>query len=278
MFTKKYLILFVVSILAVKSYGADSLWNASGMVGLNASQVSFTNWSQGGDNAITWTFYTKMGAIYTNKGWKLMNNLKIAYGRSKMGAAKYITNDNEFYLESVVSDQLGWSVDPYFGNTVRSTISKGYDYTKSSTSPIADFFDPGYITQSLGFTLDKDKALKTRLGIGLQETFANKYRSYSDDPKTLDKVEAFKLETGFESVTNSELNLDENLLFQSMLRLFTRFNALDVWDVRWDNTLTAKITKYINVNLNILLVYEKAQSPKTQLKEGLQLGFNYSLF
>ena len=106
----------------------------------------------------------------------------------------------------------------------------------------------------------------------MQETFTNHYRAYSDDPKTTDKIEAFKLETGIESVTNSELNLDENLLFQSMLRLFSAFNTLDVWDVRWDNTVTAKITKYLNVNLNLLLVYEKRQSPKTQFKEGLQMA------
>ncbi len=277
MYIRKYVLLLIVA-FAVKAYAADSLWNATGMVGLNASQVSFTNWSQGGENALTWTLYTKMGAVYNDGTWKLSNNLKVAYGRSKIGSEKYRTNDNEFYLENVLSNKLGWAVDPYFSNTVRSTISKGFDYAKSDVNPIADFFDPGYITQSLGFTFDKEKSFKTRLGIGLQETFTNKYRNYSDDSKTMDKVEAFKLETGIESVTNSELNFDENLLFQSMLRLFTRFNSLDVWDVRWDNTLTAKITKYVNVNLSVLLVYEKAQSPKTQFKEGLQLGFTYSIF
>jgi hypothetical protein len=278
MLLRKYLFLIVVVVFTFTSYGADTLWNASGMVGVNASQVSFTNWSQGGENALTWTLYTKMSAVYSDGVWKLSNNLKVAYGRSKIGSAEYRTNDNEFYLENVLSNQHGWFVDPFFSNSVRSTISKGFDYTKSKTNSIADFFDPGYITQSLGFAYDKEKAFKTRLGIGLQETFTNKYRNYSDDPKTADKVEAFSLDAGVESVTNSELNFDDNLLFQSMLRLFTRFNSLDVWDVRWDNTLTAKITKYVNVNLSVLLVYEKAQSPKTQFKEGLQLGFTYSIF
>lgn len=278
MLLKKYLLLIAVVLLSLQSYGADTLWNAAGMVGVNASQVSFTNWSQGGENALTWTLYTKMSAVYNDGSWKLSNNLKVAYGRSKIGSAEYRTNDNEFYLENVLSNKLGWAVDPFFSNSVRSTISKGFDYSKSSVNPIADFFDPGYITQSLGFAYDKDKSLKTRLGIGLQETFTNKYRNYSDDKKTADKVEAFSLESGLESVTNSELKFDDNLLFQSMLRLFTRFNSLDVWDVRWDNTLTAKITKYVNVNLSVLLVYEKAQSPKTQFKEGLQLGFTYSIF
>jgi len=275
---KYFTCIFLLLFSTIKMYSADTLWTASGMVGLNASQVSFTNWSQGGENSLTWTFFTKMGAMYSDGNWKLNNNLKVAYGRSKIGSAEYRTNDNEFYLENVLSKKVGWAVDPYFSNTIRSSIRKGFDYAKSDVNPIADFFDPGYITQSLGFAYEKDKALKTRLGIGLQETFTNKYRNYSDDSKTTDKLEAFKLESGIESVTNSELNLDEHLLFQCMLRLFTRFNAIDVWDVRWDNTLTAQITKYVNVNFNVLLVYEKAQSPKTQFKEGLQLGITYSIF
>jgi hypothetical protein len=38
------------------------------------------------------------------------------------------------------------------------------------------------------------------------------------------------------------------------------------------------VTKLINVNLNILVVYDVDQSLKTQLKEALQLGITYTLF
>ena len=72
--------------------------------------------------------------------------------------------------------------------------------------------------------------------------------------------------------------MEENVLFGTKLRLFSRFNELDVWDVRWDNLITAQISKYFNVNFNVLLIYEKIQSPKTQIKEALQLGITYSLF
>lgn len=52
---------------------------------------------------------------------------------------------------------------------------------------------------------------------------------------------------------------------------------MDVWDVRWENTITAQINKYFNTNLNVLLIYEKSQSLKTQIKEALQFSVTYTI-
>ncbi len=254
-------------------------WIPKGVAGLNISQIAFGNWTQGGDNSITYSVFGIFGLNYYTKTWGLKNYLKLTYGRTKIGNADFKTNDNEFYLETIYSLKFGWAVDPFFSNTVRTAITSGYKYTSDTTKEkIADFFDPGYVTQSLGFTFDKDKIVKTRLGIAIQETFTNKLRQYSDDPATTDKVEAFKLETGVESVTDLNLPLAENILYTSKLRLFTRFDHLDVWDVRWDNQITAKINSWLNVNFNYILVYEKSQSIKLQTKEALQVGVAFNLF
>jgi hypothetical protein len=273
-----FIVLLVLPFIQETSFAKpDTLWHYQGVTGVNASQVSFNNWTQGGENSIAWTFYTYLGASYVDSTWILKNSLKLAYGRSKIGSANYRTNDNEFYYETVLAYRLGWAVDPFFSNSIRSSVATGFDYKNDQAVQVSDFFDPGYVTQSLGFTFNKEKAITTRLGLGLQEVFTNKYRSYTDD-KSTEKVEAFKLDTGLESVTDVRANLDDNLLYQAKLRLFTRFTSLDVWDVRWDNNITAKVTKYLNVNFNVLVVYEKSQSPKTQLKEALQMGIAYSLF
>ncbi len=270
--------IFAISIYAQTDTAKVETWTGSGTAGLNINQVAFSDWSQGGDNTFAWTIFGNFSASYNSEPWNLKNSLKIAYGRTKLGNADFRTNDNELYLESVLSYDVGWLVDPYFSNTVRTSVSNGYDYKVTPTVQTAAFFDPGYVTQSLGFSYNKSKIVTTRLGLALQETFTNKFRQYSDDPDTQNKIEAFKLDTGLESVTEANLNLDTNILFNSKLRLFTRFNSLDVWDVRWDNTITAKVNSYLNVNLNVLVIYQKDQSPKTQLKEGLQLGLTYTLF
>ncbi|MGC8653166.1 MAG: hypothetical protein ACP5US_04155, partial [Candidatus Kryptoniota bacterium] len=115
------------------------------------------------------------------------------------------------------------------------------------------------------------------LGLAVQEVFANKYRQYTDNLSTPNAAEAFKLETGLESVSQGKVQIAENILLTSGLRLFTRFESLDVWDVRWDNVLAAKVNSFVNVNFNFLLVYQKDQSLTTQMKEGLQLGLVYTI-
>ncbi len=176
-----------------------------------------------------------------------------------------------------MSIKVGWAVDPYFSNTIRTSITKGYDYSKNPPLEIADLFDPGYVTQSIGFTYDKLKHFNTRLGLAAQEVFTKNNTKYTDDIATA-KIEKFKFETGLESVSSAEFSAAENILVKSSLRLFTRFENLKVWDVRWDNALVAKVNDFINVNLAFLLVYQEDQSKQAQIKEALQLGFVYTIF
>ena len=275
-------LLVLVAVLALNaSYTfaeKDSLnvWIPTAITGLNVSQLALSNWTQGGENSLTWTLTANLGAKYISSEWTFKNNLNLDYGRSKLGGGDFKTNDNDFYMETVLSRSLGWVVDPFFGNTIRTTIAQGYSYSGNTATEIANFFDPGYVTQSLGFTYNKITNFSTRLGIAAQEIFTNKFRRYSDDPTTT-KTEAFKFETGLQSITDGKFEVMNNLLFTSSLTLFTRFNHLDVWDVRWDNALVAKVNNWINVNLGFLLIYQKDQSPTVQMKQALQLGIVYAI-
>jgi hypothetical protein len=280
---KILVILLLISSISILAQDVpDSLlkngWNMSGVVGLNISQTAFSNWAQGGSNSLAYSAYTNLGGIYFNFPWKWKNRLNLAYGRTYLKDVGYRTTDNDLYFESIGSRNIGWAVDPYFAVTVRSALTKGYDYTVTPDTQIVDFFDPGYVTEALGFTYDKNKIITSRLGIALQQTFANRFTKYTDDPTTTDKIEKFKLETGIESVTEVKYEFLPKMTYYSFLRLFTRFDNLDVWDVRWDNVITAKINDYINVNLSVTVLHEISQTRRTQFREALQLGFAYTLF
>ncbi len=251
-------------------------WLPTAAAGLNISQLALSNWTQGGENSLTWTLVGNGGLVYKSTELTFKNNLKFAYGRTKLGGSEFRTNDNELYLESVLSKNITWIVDPYFSNTVRTPIGVGYSYDTNPPTEIAAFFDPGYLSQSIGFTYQKEKTFNTRLGLAVQETFTKNNTQFSDDPNTT-KIEKFKAETGIEEVSDLEYILAQNLLLKSNLRLFTRFKSLDVWDVRWDNAIVAKVNDFLNVSLSYLLIYQKDQSVKTQMKEGLQLGLVYTL-
>lgn len=253
-------------------------WLLVGSVGLNISQIAFQDWVQGGENSIAWSSIGSFGLKYEKSSWTFLNALKIAYGMNKQGQTDFRSTDNEIYFETILSHKIGWAVDPYISNTIRTVIAEGFDYKVVPEVQTSAFFDPGYITQSIGFTYNTEKRFTTRLGVATQEVFTNKMRQYTDDLSTTEKTEAFKFETGIESVSESEFSIDDNVLYTGKLRLFTRFKSLDVWDVRWDNIITAKISKYFNVNLMLQVVYEKQQSLRTQIKEALQLGVSFSIF
>ncbi len=278
---KKSIVLFLfftISILNAQT--PDSLknkWLPSLVTGLGINQVAFTNWVKGGENSIAWSLFGDFKLNRESDLWSFKNQIKASYGRAKIGSGTYKTTDNDFYMEDVAIYNVGWAVSPFFSNSIRTQVTKGYDYSKDTTINISDFFDPGYMTQTLGFTYDKYQHVITRLGVAIQEVFTNKFNQYSDDPDTEDKIEKFKFETGIESVTDANFTVDTNVLYNSKLRLFSRFESMDVWDVRWDNTLTAKVNSWLNVNFTYQLVYEKAQSPKTQTKQTLQIGIVYTL-
>ncbi len=273
---KIIMILFLFNFI----YGQDTssvVVTTKANTGINISQISFNNWSQGGENSLTWTLFGNFNLVTKSNIWTTKNTLKFAYGRIKVGENSFRTNENEFFIETIISRNAGWAVDPFFSNTIRSPITTGYSYKGKTPERIADFFDPGYVTQTFGFTYDKVKGMKTRLGIAFQEIFTNHQRKFTDNPETKDRVETFKLETGIESVTNADFPIMENITYKGSLRLFSRFEKMKYWDIRWDNTVIAKVNNYVNVNLNILIVYERKQTLRTQIKEALQLGLMYNI-
>ena len=156
-------------------------WVPKVIAGLNLSQISLSNWTQGGEDAISWALLGNGSLYRRSEVWHFRNDMKLAYGRTKLGSSDYRTTDNELYIESVISRNIGWAIDPYFSNTVRTALTKGFNYEADPDTQIANFFDPGYLTQSLGFVYDKIPGFSTRLGAAVQEVITNKFTFYSDD-------------------------------------------------------------------------------------------------
>lgn len=256
----------------------DTLWTPKGVIGINLSQVAFDNWSQGGQNSLSFTFFSLLGLDYIGDPWKWRNGLKFAYGRTKFGDEEYRTNDNEIFFESTLIYHTGWAVSPYAGLTARTAVTKGFNYDSIPSFQIVDFMDPFYLTEALGFIYDRIPNFSTRLGIGMKQTFTDQFNQYSDDPETLNEIEKFKNETGIESVTEYKWEFLENMAYLTSLRLFGTFDDLSIWDVRWDNLIVAKVNDYISVSFNVQLIYDEDESIQRQLKEALQLGISYNLF
>ncbi len=278
---KKFILMFLITFLYTSLFAQDEKpkegWETSGVAAFNISQVALSNWTQGGDNSLAFNIVGNFAANYYDNPWQFKNSLKISFGKTKIGNQELRTADNEIYLEDILSYSVGWVVDPYISDIFRTVLAKGYDYESSPFVQTAAFLDPGYLQQGFGFIYQTIPNWHFKLGLGTKETITSQFTSYSDDPETAD-VETFKFETGIETGIKGEAKLQENILFTTDLGMFSAFDNLSVWDVRWDNTLTAKFSEIFNVNFNFQLLYDTDQTLKTQIKEALQIGLTYTLF
>ena len=275
-----FILLFLLlsfSIYAQTDSAKTSNWTIKGIVGFNLNQTSFTNWAKGGDNAFAFSLAGDFNADYESNGWKFTNYLKLNWGRSKIGVEQTKVTDNELVLEDLLSKNVGWLLKPYFSNTIRTQLVAGYDYDVEPAVEVAAFFDPGYITQELGLIYDTPEWFKTRLGLGFKHSITNKFNDASDDPETTD-IETYKFDAGIQSVTEISVGIVENVVYNSKLSLFGRFEDFTWWDVYWDNKFVAKINSFMNVNVDVSVVYNKDESIDTQVKEAFQLGFSYAIF
>jgi len=254
-------------------------WVPSLIASANLSQVAFNNWSKGGENSIAYSFGVDWNMEFKSESkWTFKNQLKGDWGQSQTGDEISKVTSNNAFNETVFMFDLGWFVEPYASNLIRTPITAGYDYETVPESQIVGFFDPGYVTQSIGFAYEKSEIIQTRLGFAFEESFADKFAlDYTDDSET-DEIEKFKFEEGIESITDVKYEIFENVLYKGKLRFFSGFKRLNVWDVAMDNTFTAKVNDWLNVNIKYFVVYKASETLRTQTQEAIQIGVVYNLF
>ncbi len=252
-------------------------WQKDVIGSLNLTQAAFDNWTQGGENSLAWQLNLNAKFINDQAKFRWANTGKVAFGKSKIGDQESRKSVDEIRLETVYTYKLNKYLNPYASAYGETQLAKGYKYTDTSRVAISNFFDPAYFVQSAGLEYFHKEIIKSRLGAALKETIADKYAVlYSDDPETDNEIEKSRVELGAESVTELSLKLAQNLLYNSRLELFSTFEALNSTDVRWDNVVSAKVAKYVEVTLNVQLLYDRDISRKRQLKQALALGLTYT--
>jgi len=244
----------------------------------NLTQNTFSNWTPGGTDSLSWQANLQAGLTDSEEAYDWVTIGKFVFGQSKVGNLDYRKSADEIRLESVFTYNIPWVIKPYAAALVQTQFTQGYQYEGEERTAISGFFDPGYVTESLGASYISGKAFKTRLGFAVKEVFTREYPiPYTDDPDTPD-IEKIKVEPGIESVSDLKLKLSDILLFTSQLNVFSNMKSIDAIVVRWENLLSAAVAKYVTVNFNLVLYYDKAQSTQRQLNQTLAVGLTYAIF
>lgn len=135
-------------------------------------------------------------------------------------------------------------------------------------------FDPAYFTETIGVGITPVKDLKERLGATMKQTLSADF-AYADDKETADEIEDFKQEYGLSSITDYQAAVMENILFTTRLDVFMNFKGWDEVDALWENRLTAKINKWVNVNFEYTHLYDLDLSDSYQSRKALSVGISF---
>jgi hypothetical protein len=276
-------ILFLFTILQANNlYGQakDTIpygWDHDLKAGFNFTQVAFQDWSKGGSNSLAYVAQMIGTSQNEELETRLANRYKLIFGQTKLEDVGIRKADDEINLESMLTYKVGLYVNPYGAISAKSQFAPGYQYTDTLNIPTSQFLDPLYLTQSAGIGYEPAKWFKTRLGAALRETFTNIYNHYSDDPNTVE-IEKTKIEGGLESVTEAQIPIEENVLFDTRLELFSAFKTFDRVVMNAQAALVLKAGEYFNASLSANAINDWQVTPRTQLKESVAIGISYTLF
>lgn len=262
----------------------DSCWTLSGVTGLNLTQVSLSNWSAGGEDAIGFDARFAYSADYKKKKHLWQNRLELAYGLNRTeseGAKK--TND-KIYFSSTYGYEMAKNL--YFSGMVNfnSQFAKGYDYKAEPKVLISRFMSPGYLMGGLGLTWNPKKYFTATLS-------ALSWRGTFVSSDILSEQGAFGVTPGKHlfSEMGGNLKLEVNYEFLKNMTLYSRADFFSNYledpqnvDVRWDVTINMKVNKWFSANISTNMIYDNdtkitqkdgSQGPRLQFKETLGIGF-----
>ena len=276
-----FILLFVASLsFAQESQPAapkpadTSAWKNTMIVSANITQVSFTDWVQGGENALAYALFVEGKSSYAVNVIDWANSYKFGYGQAKLASQGIRKTDDKIDLESVLTYKIGPYINPFISASLKTQFTEGYTYDAlGSATSVSNFFDPAYLTQTVGLGYQPVPEVKTRLGAALREVVVSQYgAAYIGDA-----TKKVKVDGGVESVTEVGWTVMENIVLNAKLEIFAPLKQFDRMTLRSDNTLSAKVNKFFSMNLNVQLVNEPEVQARTQIKQTLALGFNFTL-
>lgn len=267
---------------ATASQTAESIppaWTHIGIVGLNMSQASFSNWVAGGDPSVAFDFMFNFDLNY-RKGRNLWTNrLELAYGISRTESTGTRKTNDKIYLGSSYGYAIAKNL--YLGAmlTFNTQFDKGFDYVATpdpdrDTDYISKFMSPGYLTIGLGIIWTPQPWFKlTYAPLSWRGTFV------FDD--SLPEGSRYGVPVG----RNLLNQVGSNLVLEVNKRMWERFNfysRLDLFSnylskpqniiTRWDTTLSMNVTRWLSANFNFSLIYDDNAIQRLQLREIFGIG------
>jgi hypothetical protein len=283
---------------------ADTIryWKKGGMVGLNFSQASFTNWAAGGVNSVSLTAITNLFANYKRGRHTWENNLDLAYGVIQSGFAAPRKNEDKIDLTS----KYGLAANTHWSYTAmlaaKTQFDNSFNFPDDSTV-ISHFMAPAYFLFSLGMDYKStDKSFSMLISpLTAKITVVNNQRLadagafgvekavVNDSGKIVKNGSMVRFEPGGFIKIAYKKEVAKNILLATKVELFSNYiDRPQNIDVNWEFQLDMKINRYIIASISTQMIYDHdipipvertlngvkvpGTGPRLQFKEVIGLG------
>jgi len=278
--------------IRIAKIDSTSNWEKKNKVGLDFTQITFINWSAGGNNSISGLAKGNFIRNYTRDNMKWNNELIVRYGINKQESQDVRKTDDQININSTLGYRRDTVSNWYYGGKFNflTQFANGYSYpnvNKAISKPFAPayiFLGVGaeYTRKDLGFTLylspltNKttlvlDRRLSNEGAFGVDKAI------YDTNGNILQNGKRHRTELGalvtsqYKTKIMTNINLDTRIaLYSDYLKDFGNV------DVNWQMTLDMTINKYVKANLGTNLIYDndiknKREVNGAQITEGARI-------
>ncbi len=227
----------------------SKIWKTGGVLGLNVSQGSLSNWAAGGEKfSLSVNTVINAHAFYKKDKNSWDNNFDFNLGYVRTTSLGTRKNDDRFEIYS----KYGYALNPKLNLSglvdLRSQLFKGYTYPDATTKIYTSkFFAPAYIlVKNLSIFISP---LTARWVIVSDTALSTLYG--------LDPGEKTKFEFGAYASINCTANLGKAVIYTGKLDLFSNYKRKPQnIDLYMTSLFAVKLSKVLSATWNLSFIYD----------------------
>ncbi|MFL1682609.1 MULTISPECIES: DUF3078 domain-containing protein [Bacteroidales] len=265
----------------------DSVWITNGYAGLKLTQVSFTNWATGGDNAFAFDLQGTYQADYKHNKHIWQNRIELSYGLNKTKSEISKKTSDKIYLNSNYGYEIYKNLYLSALFNFQSQFTRGYDYGVNPDVYVSQFMAPGYLMTGIGFTWIPNKFFTAVLSpAAWRGTFVLNDRLSDEGAYGVKPGKKLLSEFGANLKLEGRYEFLKNMTLYSRLDLYSDYlRKPQNVDINWEVQINMVINKWFSTTLTTNMVYDDdvkitlsdgRKVKRVQFKELLGVGLQFN--
>jgi Protein of unknown function (DUF3078) len=289
-FSTLFILCAIVLSAQVVKPDSTSNWKKKFVFGLNFNQAAFSsNWKAGGVNSIGLNSLLNYKASYAKDKLTWDNEIDLLYGYVNNDGQGFRKTFDRLYLDTKIGRKINDKLNFYSSLNFTSQFTKCYKYEKDATGAeqsllISDLLAPAFITSAWGVEYKPTDYFSLRVSpfaprITIVQDPTRFTKTVGPTPYGVDSTETTRFEwLAFQMVADFNKEIATNMTLKARYVLFANYETLaaKTIDHRLDVTLTAKVNRFINVNVGGIMLYDFDQDDEVQFSQLFNIGFAYT--